>query len=337
MLRSIIKKRFVIQSIALCEVLFFVSLCAMEPADPVKNKKQSKSLLQRLKRVEPVPLLVNCGITHHLIPKEVMALISRDLTLQDIGRLNRVNKAGHWDFEHICPAAVDSQKVCNTLACKRLAQCHYDIRTKVLAHYAQRRNVRMFNHLWMQDDEDTRFLDLDVYLKYKYRRISDLYPILVKDVMKEYAAHYCTAKKIEKRRLKQLIRTLCGDAEAEVLLRTILPSSGFDIFFTAREYRKKQVRKSNNAYSLSNIFKNACKMQDPDFIIMMLNGKIYPHVLKYIFAYASWGLINQLRRQNAFVTRVRDKHGKDFETYMEDLDRSEEKRYLALRDRENSY
>jgi hypothetical protein len=313
---------FFIQSIALYAMLFFVSLAAMEPAETVKRKKKP-TILQRLKGLRHVPPLVNCGLTDHLIPQEVMALISLNLTLQDLGRLNRVKKNSNWDLEHICDC---TKRRCNRIACRRLAKCHYEIRTKVLAHYAQTRNIWMFHHLWVQD-KSVRDLDLDVYLTHKYRRIFYEYPLLIEDKMKEYSAHYSTSEKIEKRRLKQLIQALSyGDSEAFELLQEILPGSGFNIFYTAKEYRKKQVRKTNSCYYLRDIFKNACKMEDPDFLLMMLDGKIHPHAFKYIVAYANWGLINDLRWKYVFVTGIRDKHGKDFETYIEDYIRSMEKR-----------
>jgi hypothetical protein len=322
MLWDLMKENPFITSTALCAVFFFLPLCSMEPAEPIKKKKKP-TLLQRLKQLKQAPLLVNCGLTDQLIPQEVMALISRNLTLQDLGRLNRLNKAIYWDLEHICDCA---KKKCSTVACIRLKQCHYDTRTKVLTHYAQARNAMIFNHLWIQDQE-TRCLDLDVYLQSKSRP----YPLQIKKMMKECVTHYRTPQKIEKRRLKQLVSALCyGDVEAEVLLQKILPGSHFNVFYSAREYRKKQVRKTNRSYYLRNIFRNACNMQDGDFILAMLGGKIEPRAFKYIFAYAERGVINSLKWKNAFVAGIRDKHGKNIEDYMEDYDCSAERKYLEL-------
>ncbi len=328
MLRSVTKKRFVIHSIAINAVLFFVSLCAMEPADPVKNKKQSKSLLQRLKRVEPVPLLVNCGLTHHLIPKEVMALISYHLTLQDIGRLNRVNKAGHWDFEHICDC---KQVECTTVACKRLKECIYNTRTKVLGHYATTRNEIMFQHI-KTIDGDTNGLFFG-----KIWPVRDIDSLLIlrtdptdflKKYMEKYRKYYGDAKRIHKTHCKYFVDTVCFSKynlcinEAKNLLKIILPGTSFNIYQSS--YRKKRAR-SNGFYHMHTILREISATEDEYLLLVAVGGSIEPYMFKSLYENLSWVMIGKLEREELIPMSVVDKYGKSAQDYY--FDKEDRRRY----------
>ncbi len=297
MLQTMIEKRFIIQSIALCAVFFFV--CAMKPADPVKKTKKSKSLLQRLKRVEPVPLLVNCGLTHHLISKEVMALISYHLTLQDLGRLNRVKKSAYWDLEYICDC---KQKKCESVACIRLQQCHYDIRTKVLAHYYKTKNSAMVSHLMCREG-DVRWAE--------EKRTLDRFIAINRHM-------YRTTKKIHKQRLIQLELALrWRDKEQLSLFTNILKGSDFNIFDSGKKYRKKQVRLTCTCFTLRSLFSQICYQGDVELLLAVLGGFIEPRAFKYVFKYAGPNLMRSLIGKNVFPRDVSDKRGRDFDDYMQ--------------------
>jgi hypothetical protein len=254
--------------------------------------------------------LIFCGFSPLLIPREVIELIKFDLTFQDIGRLKRVNKIArrYWDTENICPCL---EIKCNTVACNRLAKCNYDTRTKVLAHYGKTRNLLMFQHVW-EMDKDIR--DIELLWEPSVGAVDR--DVTIQHKMSKYRNDYCSSKKIEKRNLKRLVQALNYHREDIPHIQHLLSQTNFNIFDSAKEYRKKMVRITLSTYCLRSIFRRACSLEDPDLILAMLGGIIEPRAFKYLFAYASLELLGMLIDKNVIMVYGLDKRQKSFFDYM---------------------
>ncbi len=318
MLQYTTDKRSLSKSIALCVVLFFVSLSAMEPTEPI-TKKKKPSLLQRLKRFGELPLLINCGLTDQLIPQEVMRLISLKLTLQDLGRLNCVKKNSYWDVEHICPE-FNSQNICDTVACKRLKECIYNTRTKVLGHYAQTGNIEMFQHIRGFDGATKKIF---FGKKHPVRDIDSLLILKIdpsaflEKYMRKYDKYYGNTKKIYNVYCKYFVRLVCfykdspAGKEGKNLLKTILPGTGFNFYLSS--YRKKRAP-FHDWYRIKTILKETSAMDDTDLLLAAIGGSVQPYMFKSIYKYLSWPMIKDLQKKN-LISRGIDKHSKDAAYY----------------------
>lgn len=241
-------------------------------------------------------------LTKEIIHYQIMPRI----TLQEMSRLKSTCKIynGFIDTEKPFPLV----EPCHFYSLKHLFdECHYDVRTKVLVHYAKTKNGAMFDFLWNQE-KDLR--DIDTVKIFK----GELWQ---KNKMQLYGNEYSTLKKIQKVRVTQIWRaTHYGKNNLIcVFLKKILPNSGFNIFNVKYCARSKYSIHYSWNYVRS-IFKAVCEFEDVDLLLAIVDGIIEPRALKYIFYYSEKLFIESLRAKEAFVENVPDKYGRYFAYYM---------------------
>jgi hypothetical protein len=232
------------------------------------------------------------------LPKDIIRQkVEPQLSLQDRSRFNGTCKTftQTFDLENICPSL---QVSCSTYTCARFRRCHYDVRTKVLAHYSETKN-KVYDHL-MQGEDSVRYAEESGILDSK--------------ISKRHHK-YATTKKIHKQRLKQLVLAINNDEEQLLLLKHILKGSNFNIFDGGKKYRKRRVWLTDEHYTLRSLFSLICSYYDVDLLLVALGGIFEPRAFKYVFRYAEFGLIQNLL-QKAIVHDIRDKQGKSIDDYM---------------------
>lgn len=279
-MNMIMKKNMYTESIALCAVLFFVPLyCMDEPA-------------------------VSPFLTKEIIDTEIKPRFS----LQDMSRFSRTGKhyKNCFDLEKMC---VCDKNNCSTCACARLRKCHYDVRTKVLVHYAQTQNQAMFAHVWSWE-ENLRKSDFGCTVQ-----IGSKDPWSFENKIRVYCKYYSNQKKIEKTRMKQLISALnlrrYKDNEYSVLLKKVLPGSDFNIFDNAYRKKRRTGVRANLQYTRHIIIRETCELDDVDLLLAILGGFVEPRAFKYVFEHAEPQLLSRLADMEAFPDGVTDKRGKD--------------------------
>ena len=245
----------------------------------------------------PIPFLPKDIVWNHIVPH---------LVLQDIAYLKRTCRA--------YVSGIDLEKIscdCMFHRCRHFEYVNYGAQNKLLVHYASTENSIMYQHLWNKEAA-LHCLDFQnaFYDKYKTMCVCRL---TEKEKMKKYLELYGSSDLVGIIRLRQLLRALFGRVPiAAYLVTKIFPETDFDIFSTARDYRKKKIKKykKNCSYRLRDIFKEACKIHKLDLLLAMLGGWIGPRAFKYVFRYASKQAVEKLVAKQVFVMNMSDEKGK---------------------------
>ncbi len=286
MLRSTIEKRFLIKSIAINAVLFFVSLQAMEPAEPTKCKR----LIHKKKTIKKVQE-VDCGLFPGLIPQDIVEnCIRTEFYLENISHIKRVNKACNNYWSLLCPLPYGCASSCSLLACRHLA-AHFDECSRVLAHYASCNNENMFKHLYYRDQEK-RNMNVAKMLSIEQPTFKDCMNVYRGDVFNE-------KEKVRMRSLKLVNALHSGDRTA---VQILLLHKNFGI--------------SEGTGFFDTLLKSACQFGDIEVLLKIIGGVAHINEVD-CFGYAAIhyafrtqkNLFSQLIKHGADINQC-DRHGK---------------------------
>lgn len=243
MFRYAMDKRLLIKSIALSAVLFFVSLRAMEPEEPVKDKKQlpQKKMARKVR--------VDCGLFSESIPLDVVKdYVKKNLGLQDVGRIKQVSKTcnEYWNIYRMCLSPQGCADICPMLVCQQIV-ADFDTCSKFLAYYAQHNNKEMFKHLY-DHDQKKRDENVAKILKIKRPILKNCMDVYRGDVSDE-DEKICTRS----RKLAKALHTKDREAVNILLLHKNFGISGGTGFFDT-------------------LLKAACEFGDIEILFQIIGG-----------------------------------------------------------------
>lgn len=248
-------------------------------------------------------LLVNGGLINADIPKDIYRIIQSYSTLQSIGRLKRVNKGSDNCYENENCSCSPGHL---SFTCQELKKDPYVRCTKVLAHYAEKRNKQMFLHMWLWK---RALCNYDVQLTMG----ENISSWTLEDKMAHYCHYYNSPEKQDKVYCKQIINALRFPTDHKRnVLKITLKDSGFNIYESP--YRKKSAKMTSLCndrfyYTRRWLFNRTNLRQDIDFFLAIIGGAIQPNMLKSLFKYLQSDMVKTLDDQGLFPLGE-DKHGK---------------------------
>jgi hypothetical protein len=178
-LKSILKKRSLIEGIAINAMLFFVSLRAME------SNQRIKAIRQPHKKLTPRKVTaVDCGLFPGLVPHDVVEnCIKPEFSFCDMGRIKQVSQTCNSYWNLLCPLPYGCASHCSFFACRHLVT-HFDNCSKALAYYASCNNENMFRHLYYHHQK-TRNLNVGRMLNVEQINLKDCMNVYRGDVFAE--------------------------------------------------------------------------------------------------------------------------------------------------------
>lgn len=263
--------------------------------------------------MDPIPssFLAKQVVDSHIMPQ---------ISLQEMSRFKRTC---NWyneciDTEKFCPLSgclLPCDHKCASYACSILHACHYDIRTKVLAHYAETKNLILFKHIWGQEgtlrDDDIKGLILVKEKELIFPNQSN--------IMNYYRRYYSDHNKIEQVRYAHVCHLVSARWKmygglSLYLLKETAAGSRFNIIDAVARRCKHPLKKKS--HTLRKIFKSICSWQDTNLLLALLDGIIEPRALKHVFYSSQKTFIDALREKNAFIEGVPDKDGRTVDYYV---------------------
>jgi hypothetical protein len=180
----------------------------------------------------------------------------------------------------------------------------------VLAHYAKKENLAMFQHVWNYERGDRGWCMFINYNKSPWSTTKE--DTAFDFYMRKYKKNYCNTEKIHKRYFHILMNGIGSHrylSSAIVLSKKVLPGSGFNIF--TLKCRKEQAR-VNKHYRLHNLIPT---IKDANLLVAIIGGCVEPYMFKKIFWSISKEMVESLFEMGVVELDGRDKYGNSAHDY----------------------